>query len=218
MRFVSLGGRLDYARILSNFAGNIDLGFVHQSRKINIRRVICGLSGIGHELDRLAEHRGAPRVSILDIEDRVVLGLLDDLRKIEIEGCVVLAEDHHEPDGVASDLVDDLSQSYEFPGPLRHLHGLPAAQELHQLAKLHVEFPLPLCDRSDGGLIVSGAKVVATTSTLTHYNFIANNGALPIKTKPFAFVCIVPNDSPGLKLFCRPSYEWSAGTMGTPFD
>ena len=27
------------------------------------------------------------------------------------------------------------------------------------------------------GLIVSGAKVVATTSTLTHYNFIANNGA-----------------------------------------
>jgi aromatic ring hydroxylase len=40
------------------------------------------------------------------------------------------------------------------------------------------------------GLIVSGAKVVATTSTLTDYNFIANNGALPIKTTPFAFVCI----------------------------
>ncbi|HKZ70047.1 MAG TPA: 4-hydroxyphenylacetate 3-hydroxylase N-terminal domain-containing protein [Anaerolineales bacterium] len=71
---------------------------------------------------------------------------------------------------------------------------------------------------TDGGLIVSGAKVVATTSTLTHYNFIANNGALPIKTKPFAFVCIVPNDAPGLKLFCRPSYEMTAATMGTPFD
>jgi 4-hydroxyphenylacetate 3-monooxygenase len=71
---------------------------------------------------------------------------------------------------------------------------------------------------TDGGLVVSGAKVVATTSTLTHYNFIANNGALPIKTKPFAFVCIVPNDSPGLKLFCRPSYELAAGAMGTPFD
>jgi 4-hydroxyphenylacetate 3-monooxygenase len=71
---------------------------------------------------------------------------------------------------------------------------------------------------TDGGLMISGAKVVATTSTLTHYNFIANNGALPIKTKPFAFVCIVPNDAPGLKLFCRPSYEWAAGAMGTPFD
>jgi 4-hydroxyphenylacetate 3-monooxygenase len=70
----------------------------------------------------------------------------------------------------------------------------------------------------DGGLIVSGAKVVATTSTLTHYNFIANNGALPIKTEPFAFVCIVPNDSPGLKLICRPSYEMTASVMGSPFD
>ena len=70
----------------------------------------------------------------------------------------------------------------------------------------------------DGGLIISGAKVVATTSTLTHYNFIANNGALPIRTKEFAFVCIVPNDSPGLKLFCRPSYEMTASVMGSPFD
>ena len=71
---------------------------------------------------------------------------------------------------------------------------------------------------TDGGLIVSGAKVVATTSTLTHFNFIANNGALPIKTKPFAFVCIVPTDAPGAKLFCRPSYEMTAGATGTPFD
>lgn len=70
----------------------------------------------------------------------------------------------------------------------------------------------------DGGLIVSGAKVVATTSTLTHYNFIANNGALPIKTKPFAFVCMVPTDAPGVKLFCRPSYELTAEAVGTPFD
>ncbi len=71
---------------------------------------------------------------------------------------------------------------------------------------------------TDGGLIVNGAKVVATTSTLTHYNFIANNGALPIKTKDFAFVCIVPTDAPGVKLFCRPSYEMTAAAMGSPFD
>jgi 4-hydroxyphenylacetate 3-monooxygenase len=77
---------------------------------------------------------------------------------------------------------------------------------------MHVE------KETDGGLIVSGAKVVATTSTLTHLNFIANNGALPIKTKPFAFVCIVPTDAPGAKLFCRPSYEMTAAATGTPFD
>src|SRR6202045_1596050 len=77
---------------------------------------------------------------------------------------------------------------------------------------MHVE------KETDGGLIVSGAKVVATTSTLTHYNFIANNGALPIKTKEFAFVCIVATDSPGVKLFCRPSYEMAATAVGSPFD
>ncbi len=77
---------------------------------------------------------------------------------------------------------------------------------------MHVE------KETDGGLIISGAKVVATTSTLTQYNFIANNGLLPIKTKDFAFVCIVPNDSPGLKLYCRPSYEMTAAAMGSPFD
>lgn len=77
---------------------------------------------------------------------------------------------------------------------------------------MHVE------KETDAGLIVSGAKVVATTSALTHHNFIANNGALPIKTKDFAFVCIVPTNSPGLKLLCRPSYEMIAGAMGSPFD
>jgi 4-hydroxyphenylacetate 3-monooxygenase len=77
---------------------------------------------------------------------------------------------------------------------------------------MHVE------KETDGGLIISGAKVVATTSTLTHYNFIANNGALPIKTKDFAFVCIVPTDAPGLKLLCRPSYEMTAEAVGSPFD
>jgi 4-hydroxyphenylacetate 3-monooxygenase len=77
---------------------------------------------------------------------------------------------------------------------------------------MHVE------KETDGGLVVSGAKVVATTSTLTHYNFIANNGALPIKTKDFAFVCIVPTHAPGVKLICRPSYEFAASATGSPFD
>jgi len=77
---------------------------------------------------------------------------------------------------------------------------------------MHVE------KETDGGLIISGAKVVATTSTLTHFNFIANNGALPIKTKDFAFVCMVPTNAPGLKLFCRPSYELMAAAAGSPFD
>ena len=40
---------------------------------------------------------------------------------------------------------------------------------------------------TDDGLIVSGAKVVATGSAITHYNFIAQT-ALPIKKREFAVV------------------------------
>lgn len=70
---------------------------------------------------------------------------------------------------------------------------------------------------TDAGLVVSGAKVVATASALTHYNFIAHYG-LPVKKKQFALVATVPMDAPGLKLICRPSYSATAAVMGSPFD
>jgi 4-hydroxyphenylacetate 3-monooxygenase len=71
---------------------------------------------------------------------------------------------------------------------------------------------------TDAGLIVSGAKVVATGSALTHYNFIAHVGVLPVKTKAFALVYIVSMDTPGVKLICRPSYAMMAEVLGSPFD
>lgn len=70
---------------------------------------------------------------------------------------------------------------------------------------------------TDAGLVVSGAKVVATGSALTHYNFIAHYG-LPVKEREFALVATVPMDAPGLKLICRPSYAANAAMMGSPFD
>jgi 4-hydroxyphenylacetate 3-monooxygenase len=71
---------------------------------------------------------------------------------------------------------------------------------------------------TDEGLVVSGAKVVATGSALTHFNFIAHYGAAPIKTKDFAVIFAVPMDAPGVKLICRPSYAYTAEVMGSPFD
>ncbi|ASR02341.1 4-hydroxyphenylacetate 3-hydroxylase family protein [Gordonia rubripertincta] len=70
---------------------------------------------------------------------------------------------------------------------------------------------------TDAGLIVSGAKVVATGSAITNYNFISHYG-LPIKKKQFALICTVPMDAPGVKLICRSSYTQQAAVMGTPFD
>jgi 4-hydroxyphenylacetate 3-monooxygenase len=71
---------------------------------------------------------------------------------------------------------------------------------------------------TDEGLVVSGAKVVATGSALTHFNFIAHYGAAPIKTKDFAVIFAVPMDARGVKLICRPSYAYQAEVMGSPFD
>lgn len=76
---------------------------------------------------------------------------------------------------------------------------------------VHVE------EERDDGLIVSGAKVVATGSAITHFNFIAHYG-LPIKKKEFALVCTVPMGTPGMKLICRHSYAMNADVMGSPFD
>jgi 4-hydroxyphenylacetate 3-monooxygenase len=70
---------------------------------------------------------------------------------------------------------------------------------------------------TDSGLIVSGAKVVATGSAIAQYNFIARYG-LPIKRKEFALICTVPMDAPGVKLISRASYAHQAAVMGTPFD
>ncbi|WIY02235.1 4-hydroxyphenylacetate 3-hydroxylase N-terminal domain-containing protein [Amycolatopsis mongoliensis] len=83
----------------------------------------------------------------------------------------------------------------------------------HEVADvfIHVE------RETDNGLIVSGAKVVATGSALTHYNFIAHTG-LPIKDRKFALVATVPMDAPGMKLICRQSYTAASALTGSPFD
>ena len=77
---------------------------------------------------------------------------------------------------------------------------------------MHVE------EERDDGIVVSGAKVVATGSALTHYNFIAHYGPIPVQKKEYALVRAVSMDTPGVKLICRPSYEMTAEVMGSPLD
>src|SRR5947209_16668545 len=71
---------------------------------------------------------------------------------------------------------------------------------------------------TDAGVYVSGAKVVATSSALTHYNFLGQNAAMPINDSDLAVMFITPMNVPGVKLFCRTSYEMAAAVLGTPFD
>jgi 4-hydroxyphenylacetate 3-monooxygenase len=70
----------------------------------------------------------------------------------------------------------------------------------------------------DDGIVVSGAKMLATGSAITHATFVAQNSAVTLdrdKAKDFAIVFFAPMDSPGAKLICRPSYEMNAHS---PFD
>jgi 4-hydroxyphenylacetate 3-monooxygenase len=71
---------------------------------------------------------------------------------------------------------------------------------------------------TDKGIIVSGAKVVATGSALTHYNFVGFYGPTPLNSPDMAIFGMVGMDTPGVKLICRPSYELAAAVMGSPFD
>lgn len=72
---------------------------------------------------------------------------------------------------------------------------------------------------TDAGIIVSGAKVVATNSALTHYNFIGFGSAQVMGDDPnFALMFVAPMDADGVKLISRASYELVAGATGSPFD
>jgi 4-hydroxyphenylacetate 3-monooxygenase len=77
---------------------------------------------------------------------------------------------------------------------------------------------LHIVRETDAGAIVSGAKMLATGSAITHATFVAQNSATTLeagKAEDFALVFIAPMDTPGTRLICRPSYEQNAHS---PFD
>ncbi|HET8698187.1 MAG TPA: 4-hydroxyphenylacetate 3-hydroxylase C-terminal domain-containing protein, partial [Gammaproteobacteria bacterium] len=66
--------------------------------------------------------------------------------------------------------------------------------------------------------VVSGAKMLATGSALTHATFVAQNSSVSLeagKAEDYALVFIAPLDTPGTRLLCRASYEQNAHS---PFD
>ena len=71
---------------------------------------------------------------------------------------------------------------------------------------------------TDAGIVVSGAKVVATNSALTHYNFVGQSLGQEINDPGMVVCFMAPMDTPGIKLICRPSYELAAAATGSPFD
>jgi aromatic ring hydroxylase len=73
-------------------------------------------------------------------------------------------------------------------------------------------------EENDVGIVVSGAKVVATGSALTNYTFVAHHGLIPVQDPSYAMVFMIPTNAPGVKLICRTSFEMTSTVMGSPFD
>lgn len=59
---------------------------------------------------------------------------------------------------------------------------------------------------TDRGLVISGAKVVATGSPLTQYIYVSHFG-VPVQDKTFSVVFLAPTNAPEVKLLSRTSYE-----------
>jgi aromatic ring hydroxylase len=80
---------------------------------------------------------------------------------------------------------------------------------VHEVEDVYVH----VVDEGDDGIVVSGAKMLATGSALTHATFVAQNSAVQLeegKAEDYALVFIAPMDTPGKSLISRKSYESSA--------
>ena len=85
---------------------------------------------------------------------------------------------------------------------------------IHEVADVFVH----LVRERDDGIIISGAKMLATGSAITHGTFVAQNSSTHLaqgKAEDFALVFIAEMDTRGAKLLCRNAYEDKAIS---PFD
>ena len=80
---------------------------------------------------------------------------------------------------------------------------------VHEVEDVYVH----VVDERDDGIVVSGAKMLATGSALSHATFVAQNNAAQLekgKAEDYALVFIAPMDTQGKTLISRRSYELAA--------
>ena len=115
VRLVSLRRLNDHARKLAQSSHEIPFAVIGQQRQVGASEGGATEIEIGEHRLSLPQDATDARMSVLNVEDRIVLALLDHFRQIEIERGVVLAHQHDEADGVGANLVDDLAQASRSP-------------------------------------------------------------------------------------------------------
>ncbi|MDX2016952.1 MAG: 4-hydroxyphenylacetate 3-hydroxylase N-terminal domain-containing protein [Planctomycetota bacterium] len=66
---------------------------------------------------------------------------------------------------------------------------------------------------TSAGIVVRGAKVVATSAAITHANFVGQTPGTATDDPDMALAFITPISAPGTKIICRPSYELAASQL-----
>jgi 4-hydroxyphenylacetate 3-monooxygenase len=87
-------------------------------------------------------------------------------------------------------------------------------REIHEVEDVFIH----AVKETQEGVVVTGAKMVATGSAFSNFNFVSYHGSTPIKKDEYAISFFAPMNQQGTKLICRPSYEFMAATIGSPFD
>ncbi len=80
------------------------------------------------------------------------------------------------------------------------------------------EVPLIIERETDAGLILTGSAIVPSCAALSHCGFIVHHAHWPSRALDYPIAFIVPLDSPGVKINCRPSSSTLSRLYGTPFD
>src|SRR5260370_17008113 len=94
---------------------------------------------------------------------------------------MVLAVEHHEPDGIDADLVHDLSQSDEVAGPLGHFYRFAGPQQLHELNDFHVERRRPAAHCTDRRLHPPDVAAVIPPPDVDHVAETSDNPPLSLR-------------------------------------
>lgn len=71
---------------------------------------------------------------------------------------------------------------------------------------------------TDAGIVVSGAKVVATSAAISQWLFVGQTPATVGEDAAMAVSFLTPMGAPGMRVVCRTSYEGAARRHGSPFD
>src|SRR5581483_2466615 len=87
-------------------------------------------------------------------------------------------------------------------------------KEIHEVDDIFIH----AVKETDEGVVVRGAKMVATGSAYSKYNLVSGHGSTPIKKEEYALSFFAAMNAPGIKLICRPSYEYMGAVLGSPFD